>query len=212
MWQFCQFSAVGNSGFVIRSAFDVTHSTFLINPGNFMTWRTIGRPHYFGRNRDRRRRAYDARYGKDGWRIRHRLGGEVLDRPDAARHCADAYAAFLAARPELLDWLCTAAADIYQTAHSNIRSGLDYALQETKMEHVHDIAVRNALAQLGRRFSGEKLVHIGGQGQLDAPLNPGAVPFHHPEWIVQPALELWWQPDSVEAFWQSNKVLQIRVE
>jgi hypothetical protein len=177
-----------------------------------MTWRTIGRPHYFGRNRDRRRRTYNKRYGPDGWRIRHVVCGQLLDLPEAARHVAAAYAAFLATRPDVLEWLCTAASDVYQTARSNVQSGLDYARQETKMEHVHDIAVRNALAELGRRFSGEKLVHLGGRGQLDAPLNPGAVPFHRPEWIAKPPLELWWHTDSIESFWQLNKVLQICAE
>ena len=175
-----------------------------------MTWRTIGRPHYFGRNRDRRRRAYNQRYGSDGWRIRHLLCGQVVELPEAARHCADAYAAYLESHGDVLEWLCTAAADVYQTARSNRQSGLDYTLQETKMEHVYDIAVRNALAQLGRRFAGEKLVHLGGQRELEAPLNPGVVPFHRPEWIAQPALELWWRPDSIACYWESNKVLQIR--
>jgi hypothetical protein len=173
------------------------------------TWRTLGRPHYFGRNRDHWRRAYDYRFGPHGWRIRHVVCGEVLELPVAAHHCADAYVAFLKSRPDLLDWLCAIASDVYLTAHSNVRSGLDYAVQETKVEHVHDIALRNALTQLGRQFAGEKLLRLSGRGRESMTLSPGVVPFHRPEWIVQPILEHWWQPDSIECFWQSNKVLQI---
>ncbi len=175
-----------------------------------MTWTTLGRPHYFGRNRDRWKQRYDKQYGPDGWRIRHLVCGELMELAVAARHCGDAYAAFLSARRDFLDWLCTPAAAVYLTATSNVRSGFDYTIQETKVEHVHDIALRNAIAQLGGQFRGEKLLRIGGRGQESLPLSPGLVPFHRPEWIVQPALEHWWRTDSIECFWQSNKVLQVQ--
>jgi hypothetical protein len=109
----------------------------------------------------------------------------------------------------LLDWLCTTAADVYLTAKSNVASGLDYSLQETKVEHVFDIALRNAVTQLGRKFKGEKLIRIGGRGHETMPLGGARVPFHHPDEIVQPPLEHWWDPNSIECFWQSNKVLQV---
>ena len=39
--------------------------------------------------------------------------------------------------------------------------------------------------------------------------SPGRVPFHMPGVLLDPELEGWWQPGSVESFYQSNKVLQV---
>lgn len=41
-------------------------------------------------------------------------------------------------------------------------------------------------------------------------LSPGQIPFHFPEKIIQPQLEGWWEKDTVESFYQSNKILQIK--
>jgi hypothetical protein len=136
----------------------------------------------------------------------------VLDLPDAAPHCAAAYVEFLQRDPDLLAWLCRTARDVYTLAPSNVRSGLDYTMQERKWEHIFDIALRNALVKLGRRFEGERLLHISSRSGEGLPLHAGRVPFHRPEWILQPGLQHWWQPDSIACFWQSNKVLQVRQE
>jgi hypothetical protein len=174
------------------------------------SWRTVGRPGIQGRSWDRRRREFDARFGPGGWRIRHLVNGAILELAQAARLCEEAYVAFFTRHPDLLEWLCATAKDVYATAASNVRSGLDYTLQERKVEHVQDIAIRNALVRLGRQFAGEHLLGIGGRSPNGRRLNAGFVPFHRPEWVAQPPLLHWWQPDSIECFWQSNKVLQIK--
>jgi hypothetical protein len=173
-----------------------------------MTWQTLGRPHYFGRHRHHWRRTYDQRYGPDGWRILQRVGPDLLPAAEAAPFLAAAYAAYLAERPDLLAWLCATAADVYENSRSNLRSGRDYTVQERHVEHVHDVALRNAVAHLGREFRGETLLHVGGRER--GPLNPGFVPFHRPELIVQPPAVHWWEAGSVECFWQSGRVLQVR--
>ncbi|MDD5746935.1 MAG: hypothetical protein PHO30_06725, partial [Candidatus Omnitrophica bacterium] len=38
-------------------------------------------------------------------------------------------------------------------------------------------------------------------------LNPGYVPFHRPELIIQPQLAGWWKPYSIEGFYQSAKAI-----
>ncbi len=174
-----------------------------------MEWQTIGRPGYCGRRWRKREGELSARYGPEGWRLRIEVTGQKLDFADAARHCEEAYFRFLQDQQALLDWLCANARDVYETAASNLRSELDYRLQERRKDHYMDIALRNAVARLGRALTGERRIRIGGR-DCDCPaLSAGQVPFHRPDWILQPALVSWWQPDSVECFWHANKVLQI---
>ncbi|MFQ6010159.1 MAG: hypothetical protein ACE5J7_03520, partial [Candidatus Aenigmatarchaeota archaeon] len=61
------------------------------------------------------------------------------------------------------------------------------------------------------KFQGKKLVQIRShKSYWGKNLSPGRVPFHRPELIVEPHLEGWWDDNSVECFYQSNKILQIR--
>ncbi len=177
-----------------------------------MAWQTLGRAGYWGRGRDRRQRELDQRFGPGRWRVVHLVKGMALELPDAAKHYEESYFQFLIRDPQLLDWLCAKACDVYTTATSNVRSGLDYRIQETKQEHLLDIALRNVLSRLSRCFSGERLVRIGGRQGDRVELGSGRVPFYRPEWIAQPALEHWWEPGSVECFWQSNKVIQANAD
>src|SRR5262249_45053712 len=93
-------------------------------------------------------------------------------------------------------------------------SGLDYHKQECPAIHLQDIAVRRCLKRLNRSFQGDHLVQIRGQDSEGFRLNPGKVPFHDPDGILRPSLahEAWWEEDSIEDFWQSNKILQVSAD
>jgi hypothetical protein len=173
-----------------------------------MGWQVVGRAGVVGRSWAQRKRAFDERFGPGGWRLRHLVCGQLLDLAAAARHCEESCVLFFTRNPQLLDWLCGTARDVYATAASNVRSGLDYTVQERKSEHIQDIAIRRALGRLGRSFTGERLLHIGNKGDEGRRFSSGQVPFYQPGWIMQPALCGWWQPDSVECFWQSNRVVE----
>ena len=77
---------------------------------------------------------------------------------------------------------------------------------------LQDIAVRRCLKRLNRSFQGDHLVQIRGHDSEGFRLNPGQVPFHEPDSVLRPSLSSrsWWQENSVEDFWQSNKLLQVR--
>jgi nicotinate-nucleotide adenylyltransferase len=108
--------------------------------------------------------------------------------------------------------LCATASDVYDIQPSNVESGLDYHKQECTATHLQDIAVRRVLVRLGRSFKGDHLVQIRGHESEGYRLNPGKVPFHEPESIIEPTFApgRWWDAHSVEDFWQSNKVLEVR--
>ena len=137
-------------------------------------------------------------------------GDGHIDRDDALGHYEDAYVHYLDRNPDRLEWLVSNASDVYDISPRDVRSGLDYGIQQEKATHLQDVAIRRAVKRLGREFAGDRLIqvrHLRGEGGT---FNPGVVPFHMPEMIVKPHLSGWWKEDSIEDFYQSNKILQIR--
>jgi nicotinate-nucleotide adenylyltransferase len=175
-------------------------------------WQIVGRPGFAGHRRDELARRRDARWGADRWRIAYLWEGRVIGRDAALALYEDAYVEHLRAHPAVLDWLCRAASDVYDTATSNVRSGVDYHAQEGGPTRLQDVAIRRALGRLGRRFQGEQLLQVRGRQSPGYVLNPGRVAFHLPGRIVQPGLPGWWDRGSIEEFWQSNKVLVARAD
>ncbi len=136
-----------------------------------------------------------------------------------------AYSEFLKSNKELLDWLIEYE-DIYDTAPSNVEAGLSYDSQETINNHIHDVAIRRAVVlDLGLEFKGKRgLLHIRPEKEGER-LGPHLIPFHLPHMIFRGATKYkgelrdfsinppWWIkmgiPNSVEEFYQQNKVLEI---
>jgi nicotinate-nucleotide adenylyltransferase len=173
-------------------------------------WEIVGRPGYAGRRRDALGRLRDERWGAGRWKIAYLWQGGVIERDAALALYEDAYVELFRRDGAVLDWLCAAASDVYDTAPSNVRSGVDYLAQEGGPTHLQDIAIRRALARVGRRFEGNDLLHVRGAGSPGFALNPGKVAFHAPRRIIQPSLIGWWDAGSIEDFWQSNKILVAR--
>lgn len=183
----------------------------LPNPDWLLFYHEIG---FAGRKRDEMHANLDARFGEDNWTIARDIERRIVGQRDAIQLYEDAYVDHLTKSPELLEWLVRTASDVYDTAPSNVRSGLDYSVQEGLATHLQDIAVRNALQRLGKTFQGGHLVEVRGRKSEGKVLGPGVVPFHKPEIILPPSPHhhRWWQEDSVEAFYQQNKVLCVAPE
>jgi nicotinate (nicotinamide) nucleotide adenylyltransferase len=175
-----------------------------------VVWQIVARPGYAGHRRDELARARDARYGEGRWRIGYWWRGALVTRDTALGLYEEAYFELLRRDGALLDWLCASASEVYDTAPSNVASGLDYLAQEGGPTHLQDIAIRRVVGRLGRRFEGREPMQIRGRRSPGHVLNPGRVPFHAPRDILRPALGGWWDPGSIEDFWQSNKVLLAR--
>jgi len=176
-------------------------------------WKIIKRPGYSGKHRDALRRKYDEQYGKGNWRTAWIIQEKIFSREEILLLYEDAYYYFLKNNPEILQQLVKEARDVYDDAPSNVNSGLDYTKQETSRTHYQDIALRRCVLRFGLKFQGKKLIQIRdikGKHPLSLILSPGRIPFHMPGLIKKPELTGWWQAGSVESFYQSNKVLQIR--
>lgn len=177
-------------------------------------WKTIGRPSYSGKHRDELHRKYDQLYGKNNWRIVWMVNKKIFAREETLLLYEDVYYQFLKQHPKILHQLIKEAKDVYDDSPSNVNSALDYTKQETERTHYQDIAIRRCIVRFGLRFKGKKLIQIRdykGKHPLSLKLSPGRISFHMPKLIKKPELTGWWKPGSIESFYQSNKVLQVKM-
>lgn len=178
-------------------------------------WKTVKRPGYSGKHRDALHAKYGKQYGRDDWRTVWIIQDTIFSREEILLLYEDAYYHFLKNRPKILHQLVKEVKDVYDDASSNVNSGIDYTRQETNRTHYQDIAIRRCVLRFGFKFQGRKLIQIRdikGKHPLSLILSPGRIPFHMPELIEKPELTGWWQAGSIESFYQSNKVLQVRFE
>ncbi len=175
-------------------------------------WAILGRPGFAGRKKALRRAELENKFGKDNWKIAHLVDGKLLSRDEALVYFEESYYQFFIKNPELLDWLILTAQDIYDTNPSNIDSKFDYSIQETDTVHLNDIAIRRVIKKLGKEFQGSKLLQIHGEDSEGFVLTTGQIPFHKLDLIYSPQIKGWWGKNSIEAFWQSNKVLVVKLD
>ena len=176
-------------------------------------WKSVCRPGYFGRRRDAIQLGYDREYGPGNWRLAWVVDGIEYDFVGACKSLyEESYYLFLRDKPDDLDFICSFA-ECMDNAVSNIQCGLDYTIQEAYSCHIQDIAIRNVLNRLGRKFLGTKdeLLIIRSSDSSGFRFGPGNVPFFAPELIPQPSkCPKWANEGSVEALWQSAKTLQVK--
>jgi len=177
-----------------------------------MKWATVERPGHFGRKRDEIYRQFDEKYGAGKWRIMWQWDTSLLiSYIDACRIYEYSYYADSFRRDDLWKELASKAKNVYDHQESDIESGLDYMIQKGTATHLQDIAIRRVLARRGLQFQGSELIQIRSHKTYwGKNLSPGKVPFHIPQIIAVPRLEGWWDASSIEDFWQSNKMLQVR--
>lgn len=184
----------------------------LPNPDWILLYHEAG---YFGKKRDERVEGLNARFGEGNWTLAWDVERRIVGQRDAIQLYEDAYVEHLQNNPPVLDWLVSTASDVYDTASSNVSSGPDYSIQEGPATHLQDIALRHAVQRLGKKFAGDHLVEVRGRKSEGSILNPGVVLFHRPEIILPRAphhSHRWWQDNSIESFYQQNKVLCVAPE
>lgn len=174
-------------------------------------WTTIGRPGYFGRRRDEKIAAYNKTYGVDNWRLVWLVDNQPYDFVTACKlFYEESYYRWFAAHLDAVDHVCRFG-ECIDNAPTNVQSGLDYMKQESFSTHIQDIAVRNVLHRMDRKFAGTGILTIRSQDSNGWQYGPGNIPFYDRKLITQPEVcPSWAKSGSVEAFWQSNKNLQVR--
>lgn len=172
---------------------------------------TIGRPGYFGNERNKTFENYDNQYGKSNWRIMWRHHDKIIPFVQACYLYQNSYLEDSFLHHDKWDELRVTARDVYDIEEKDVESGLDYLVQKGIATHIQDIVVRNIFAIKNWKFEGKELVQVRKHGTYwGDQFSPGKIAFNEPEIIVSPHLTGWWDFDSVEDFYQSNKVLQVR--
>ncbi len=173
-------------------------------------WIILGRPGYAGKKKEIRRKELQEKFGEGNWKIQHFVNNRLLSREEALEYYETSYYHFFQKNPEILEWLITYAQDVYDTAPTNVKSALDYSKQETDAAHLHDIAIRRSIKKIGREFQGDVLLEVRGENSEGYIISTSQIPFHQPSMILKPQLKGWWNKNSLESFWQSNKVLLVK--
>ncbi|HAH19607.1 MAG TPA: hypothetical protein DCL49_01740, partial [Candidatus Omnitrophica bacterium] len=177
------------------------------------------RPGYFGKDKNAIHEKLNQWFGAGNWEIRHLIDGTFVSLKEALVYYEDAYFEYFKSHPEELEWLVRNGSDVYDNNLTNIHSGTNYEIQETPDYHFQDIAIRRVFKRLWLVFKGAKYVQVRGlypSGRLPenhisgAHLSPARIFFHQPELILQPQLEGFWKPNSIEAFYQSSKVIILK--
>ncbi|MBS3169385.1 hypothetical protein J4210_02780 [Candidatus Woesearchaeota archaeon] len=181
-----------------------------------MAWKTVERPGYLGKKRNEVHASWTKQYGEHQWRLAYQWGDLVIPRDFGIQIYEDGYYEFFKENPETLEWLVSTASDVYDTAPTNVQAGFDYTQQETPNSHIHDVAIRRAVARSGTWFTGDHLMHVRWKESEGFRINPGVVPFHQPELIYSGEIKdyggrgTWWNEKTIEDFYQRNKLLQVQ--
>ena len=180
----------------------------------------IERPGYIGPMRDELTSKWNSQFGESNWALVWDFGNEFIDSQSAHELVAQSYVTHFQKNPQVVDWL-SSFLSVYDTATTNIFSGLDYTIQETECSHIHDIAIRNAMHQIDAHFTGNELLQIRGPKSKGWSLDPSQVLFHRPDMIYHGEIKnyqtkhaFWWRKygieNSIETFYQQNKVLVVK--
>jgi len=180
-------------------------------------WKTIAFPGWFGEAKDQMLADFDKQYGKNNWRIRHRLGSRLIDFSEATRIYELCYEMHFLNPDVRYLWfdLFRRAKDVWTELESDVDSGMDYSIQKAPAPHYEDIAIRIIMQRYGKVFSGDNLIRIRADADdaVGVALSSIHIPFMFPQFIENNGHEIqWWNrhKGSLEHFWHANKELQVR--
>jgi len=170
------------------------------------------RPGLFGEKKKKKVRDYNDLYGLDNWKVCWKYDSRILDLDSALKLYEMSYSLHFMSNRIIWNDLIKRARNVWVEEESDMESGLDYSIQEAEANHYEDIAIRRVLGYWGRTFKGEDLVRVRGDSDLlcGKLLSSQYVPFIAPAYIEEPRLDGWWKINSVEDFWQSNKILLVK--
>jgi len=184
-------------------------------------WYFVERPGYLGKKRNEVEASWNNHFGKGNWRISYQIGELIVPKQIGIQLYEDGYYHFLLKNPDTLNWLVETASDVFDTAETNVQARFNYEHQETPNNHIHDIAIRRVLLRTGNWFAGDHLVQVRGPGTEGEKLGPYYIPFHIPHLICKKEIKdypnkgAWWEKmgikESVEEFYQRNKILEARI-
>ena len=122
-----------------------------------MQWKTIERPGSFGDKKAEIIKKYNLTYGQDNWRVVHQYNKNFLFFIKVCKIFEEAYFQDSFRRSGLWRKLRDAGKDVYDIEELDVKSGLDYLIQDNVATHIQDIAIRNVFARRNWYFKGEDI-------------------------------------------------------
>ena len=155
----------------------------------------------------------DGLYGPANWAYCWVKGERVIDFGEVCGDYETSYLMHFKDHPDILSQVLKFGG-VYDTSTRNVEAGLDYNHRdENASVHLQDTAIRNIVAKGGLGFTpGAPLLQIRttSDSEVGRSLSPFNVPFHSPQLILPSDGSVGsWLPDSVEAFYQSNRRLAV---
>jgi hypothetical protein len=150
-------------------------------------------------------------FGSEQWSFQHYINGRPITVAQAHRIFEEGYERYFDKNSDVLEALVKNYSDVYDTAPSNVDSKLDYSIQECPKYgyHIHDIAIRAAVTNLKKSFQGKKLLQVRGKDSAGYYLSPGNIPFLVPGITYTPYKRGWWQPGTIEDFYQGTRHIRV---
>jgi len=175
-------------------------------------WKYAERPGLAGEQKEQKIEAYNEKYGEGNWRIMWKVDTRTINLDKALELYETSYLLHFYSNRVIWGDLTKNASEVWVEEEIDVESGIDYSIQRSKANHYEDIAIRRILNNQNIKFRGSELLQIRGDsdylsGRL---LSSMRVPFCLPELIEEPREYGWWKRNSVEDFWQSNKILQVK--
>jgi len=188
-------------------------------------WKVIKRPGYFGSKKGEMENEWNQTYGLGNWRVSWVTAeGKHLSYEDIIDIYIDGYANYFIAHPDEAAYITSHFSYGFDLDFQTKKEAFDmYALFEKpgKRNQFHQVAFNIALEnRLQLPFRGKNPVQVRdakpGTPENERPLgwkwNPGVIPCPHPEQIPTDIefVNPWWEKGSIEDFYQSTKVLEVR--
>lgn len=177
----------------------------------------VGRPGYLGDRKDEFAAQWDAEYGAGNWWLAWEApGGEAWQFDDVFwKVYVPGYVAHLLLHPEEARYLATNYAYAIDKDAVTREQAFDphYLYnQPGRPNQFHNVALNIALEwYLGLSFCGERPIQVRGHGTEGERWNPGYIQAVRHD-LIPPGYEQqgWWQRGTIEAVYQSTKVLCVR--
>lgn len=178
-------------------------------------WVTEARPGYLGKKKDGMYKFWDEKYGEGNWRIANQASNrEIFTYEDIIfRVYVPGYELYFKNHTDEAQYIVENYSYGYDKDFIDKPKAFDiYALYEKKgfVNQFHHVAFNVALTRgLGYDFRGARPLQV--REEKEGFLwSPGRIPCTIPQMITSPHIEGWWGYDSVEDFYQSTKVLQVK--
>lgn len=169
----------------------------------------IAKPGYFGKDRTKWEKMFDAYCGEGNWQECWEFYDEILTFNEAVLLYDVSYLLYIKEdKYSIFHGMASQYRDCYDNDPSNVVSGCNHDTKAVP-RHIQDVSVRRAFRALGMHFNpnAEKLLEIRGLTSSGYELSPMKVPFVYPNAITGGPAREWAGKGTVEEFWQRNKVI-----